>query len=247
MTTLIRNIPVNAALGTRSLLWLVAFGSLAVLLALLTKIIIDNPAPSQDIRVMNWIVGWDFWGITLLLELVSTVTDKWAGAIYVVVATTFLLSLGKTRVAMVFTGIGLTVGLVAVLGDFTLGELVDRGRPLASSDNHSSAFPSGHVFASTVFFGFVSFLAVYYHLKPKLLLPLLVILGTAVVLVGLFRVHVQAHFPSDVAAGYLLGGLWLMVVIPTFLWIRNTSWMSAWQSKENYPTWPVKIARWQAQ
>ncbi|MDE0823684.1 MAG: hypothetical protein OSB07_06920 [Dehalococcoidia bacterium] len=64
MTTLIRNIPVNAALGTRSLLWLVAFGSLAVLLALLTKIIIDNPAPSQDIRVMNWIVGWDF-GVSL--------------------------------------------------------------------------------------------------------------------------------------------------------------------------------------
>jgi hypothetical protein len=41
--------------------------------------------------------------------------------------------------------------LVAVLGDFTLGELVDRGRPLASSDNPSSAFPSGHVFAGTVF------------------------------------------------------------------------------------------------
>ena len=61
---------------------------------------------------------------------------------------------------MVFGVVGLTIGAVAILGDFTLGEIVDRGRPLAESDDPTPAFPSGHVFGSTVFFGFIGFLAV---------------------------------------------------------------------------------------
>ncbi len=64
MTTLMQNIPVIAVLSARSLLWLAAVGILATLLDLLTKAIMDNPSASQDIRVMNWIVGWDLRGLT---------------------------------------------------------------------------------------------------------------------------------------------------------------------------------------
>jgi hypothetical protein len=53
----------------------------------------------------------------------------------------------------VFTGVGVTISAVTVMGDFTLGELVDRVRPLASPEKISPAFPSGHVFAATVFLG----------------------------------------------------------------------------------------------
>ncbi|RUA22390.1 MAG: hypothetical protein DSY79_03350, partial [Chloroflexi bacterium] len=140
---------------------------------------------------------------------------------------------GKTRPAVVFTGVGVTIGLIAVLGDLTLGEILDRGRPLALSDNPNPAFPSGHVFGSTVFFGFMGFLAVYYKLKPEIFFPLLAVFGITIILAGPARVHLQAHFPSDVAAGYLLGALWLMVIIPVFLFVRRTQWMSAQQNKEN--------------
>jgi membrane-associated phospholipid phosphatase len=126
----------------------------------------------------------------------------------------------------VFTGVGVTISAVTVMGDFTLGELVDRVRPLASPEKISPAFPSGHVFAATVFLGFVSFLGIYYHLKATFLLPMLVVFTGIVLLVGPYRVHVQAHFPSDVLAGYLLGGIWLPVIIPTFLFLKNSRWLS---------------------
>ena len=58
MATLSQDITVRSALNTRTLLWLVAFGILASLLALLTKAIMDNPTPSQDIRVMDWMIGF---------------------------------------------------------------------------------------------------------------------------------------------------------------------------------------------
>ena len=233
MATLSQDITVRSALNARTLLWLVAFGVLAALLSLLTKAIIDNPSPSQDIRVMDWVVGWDLRGLTTFFDIVSFVTGPEPGIIYGLMGVAFLLLLGKTRPAIVFTVVGVSIGIVAILGDFTLGEIVNRGRPLASLDNPSPAFPSGHVLGTTVFFGFMGFLAVYYKMKPKILLPMLAVFGSIIILVGPARVHVQDHFPSDVAAGYLLGAIWLLVIIPVFIYVRGTRWMSGWQNKDH--------------
>ena len=76
-----------------------------------------------------------------------------ASFVYAALAAIYLLLTGKAKAAIVFTGVGVTIGAVAVMGDFTLGELVDRIRPLASSEKISPAFPSEHVFAATVFLG----------------------------------------------------------------------------------------------
>ena len=228
-----QNISVKALLTTRSILWLAAFGILATLLALLTKAIMDNPSPSQDVRVLDWVVGWDLPGLGTFFHVISFVTSWKAGIILGPVGIAFLLLMGRSRAAVVFGAAGLSIGLVAILGDLTLGEIVDRGRPLAGSDNPAPAFPSGHVFASTVFFGFIGFLAAYYRMKSKILIPMLVLFAALIVLVAPARIHAQAHWPSDVAAGYLLAAIWLLVMIPIFIYLRGTKWMSSWQNKEN--------------
>ena len=102
MATLMRNIPVKAAPNTRSLLWLATVGVLVALLALLTKAISDNPSASQDIRVLNWIAGWDLPGLTTVFDVVEFVTSSKAGIIYGPLAIIFLLLLGKTRPAILF-------------------------------------------------------------------------------------------------------------------------------------------------
>ena len=35
------------------------------------------------------------------------------------------------------------------------------------------------------------------------------------------------------AAGYLVAGLWLLVIIPVFLYVRSTRWMAAWRRRED--------------
>ena len=233
MTTLIQKSPVKAVLSKRFLFWVAAVSILATLLTLLTKAIVDNPTPSQDVRVLDSVAGWDLPGLTTFFDVVSFLTGAEAGIIYGALGIGFLLLMGKTRAAVVFGVVGLTIAAVAILGDMILGETVDRGRPLAASDNPTPAYPSGHTFGSTVFFGFIGFLAVYYGLKTKILIPLLLLLAALIVLVGPARIHVEAHWPSDVSAGYLLAALWLLVIIPIFVYLRGTRWMSAWQNKEN--------------
>jgi len=233
MTTLMQNIRVKALLSTRSLLWLAAVGTLVALLALLTKAISDNPSASQDVRVLNWIAGWDLRGLTTYFEVVSFVASAKSGFIYGPLGIIFLLLLGKTRPAIVFAVVGVSIAVVALAADFSLGQIVDRGRPLAGPDESFSAFPSGHVFSSTVSFGLMGFLAAYYRMKKKILFPLLVYLAAGIVLIGLSRIHVQAHWPSDVAAAYLLAAITLLVFIRAFLWLRSTEWLKSRNLKEN--------------
>ena len=230
MTELIQKIPVQTVLKPRPVLWLAAVATLATLLALLTKSIMDNPSSSQDITVMDWIVGWDLPGLTTFFDAVSNVTHTQAGLIYGPLGVVFLLLLGKTRPAIVFAVVGVSIAVVALAADHSLGLIVDRGRPF---DPSHLAFPSGHVYGTTVFFSFIGFLAAYYRMKTKILIPLLVLFAALIVSVGLGRIHLQAHFPSDVAGGYLMAAISLLVIIPAFLWLRSSGWMTSRQLKEN--------------
>jgi membrane-associated phospholipid phosphatase len=76
-----------------------------------------------------------------------------------------------------------------------------------------NSFPSGHVFFFMEFFGFLFFLA-YVLLKPGWLRRVaLTVLGLLIALIGVSRVYMGAHWPSDVLGAYLAGGVWLTLMI----------------------------------
>ena len=101
---------------------------------------------------------------------------------------------------------------------------VARTRPFEPTSGPS--FPSGHTFGSTAFFGFWGFLGVYYGLNKKLLVPLVTVTAAIILTVGISRIYLGSHWPSDVVAGYPLGVLWLLAVIPLFLYLRKATWFS---------------------
>lgn len=94
-----------------------------------------------------------------------------------------------------------------------------------TNDNLYASFPSGHSAAVGSFFGAFSMLAP--RLRPLFLVGALMI--------GASRVIVGAHYPSDVAAGLLLG-LWTAVAI-AFLFARKE-----WLFRFNEHGWPLPKA-----
>jgi undecaprenyl-diphosphatase len=79
-----------------------------------------------------------------------------------------------------------------------LGVYVDRLR-----DDYG--FPSGHVYGDTLIYGALAVLAPAF-LPRQLVMPARALCVAIIVLAGPARVVVGAHWPSDVAGGYLWGG-----------------------------------------
>ena len=89
--------------------------------------------------------------------------------------------------------------LAAPLCEWTLKQLFMRPRP----ENLSFSFPSGHSTAAAAFFGAVMYLCG--SLPPRWRDTVRVLAGVMIVLVGLARIILRAHWPSDVVAGFALG------------------------------------------
>jgi undecaprenyl-diphosphatase len=108
--------------------------------------------------------------------------------------------------------------------------LVARPRPTmenvrVSGEWANESFPSGHVTFYVCFFGFLFFAA--FALLPRGSWLRRVACGLAalpVLLVGLSRVYLGAHWPSDTLGAYLLSGLWLALSVEVYRrWKRRAS------------------------
>jgi membrane-associated phospholipid phosphatase len=75
------------------------------------------------------------------------------------------------------------------------------------------SFPSGHSMVSFIFYGMLCMLFVMF-LKSRTA-KVIIIMSTVVIIVmiGLSRIYLGVHYPSDVLAGYAAGGAWLTICL----------------------------------
>jgi undecaprenyl-diphosphatase len=98
--------------------------------------------------------------------------------------------------------------------DFTLKRAFHRPRPVAffGPTPSSYSFPSGHAILSTCFYGV---LAGILSARVRGRLAQVCIWGTAVLvigMIGLSRIYLGVHYPSDVIGGYCAGAVWVGAV-----------------------------------
>ncbi|MBR8840128.1 MAG: phosphatase PAP2 family protein [Stigonema ocellatum SAG 48.90 = DSM 106950] len=75
----------------------------------------------------------------------------------------------------------------------------------------SFSFPSGHALGSLVLYGFLAYaLAIHYPKQAKFIYSFAVVLIAAI---GVSRLYLGVHWPTDIIAGYGVGCLWLMMCI----------------------------------
>ena len=187
---------------------------LVTLATLLTVAVISDPLSSKDVTVMNWIRGWDLPGLSGFFSLISALTSLNAGLVYGVVGLGGLFITRQRKTALAFVVVGVIAAVASFIGDFTLGELVERTRPVSGAT--TSSYPSGHVFGGTVLFGFVALLPFHHRLRRRFSIPVFLAPGLLVVAVGPSRIYEGDHWPSDVAVAYLLAAVWLMFLVPLY-------------------------------
>ncbi|WP_052504437.1 phosphatase PAP2 family protein [Rossellomorea aquimaris] len=126
------------------------------------------------------------------------------------------LVIGITSIALIlylwwakkdFVGIITVVVLVAgsnVLNK-TIKGLMERERPPFSHGEEGFSFPSGHAMVGLVFLLVIAYFISKEISSTGVKITLYTVAIILSILTGLSRIVEQAHYPSDVAAGYLLG------------------------------------------
>lgn len=105
------------------------------------------------------------------------------------------------------------IALSSVLMMHLLKLIFNRPRPLVPllEPAIGLSFPSGHAMTSMTFFG----LLIYFingHTGNKIARILLISLMIALILlIGISRIYLRVHYPSDVLAGYCMGTIWLIL------------------------------------
>jgi undecaprenyl-diphosphatase len=117
----------------------------------------------------------------------------------------------------------LAVGVVAIcageaLLDLILKHAIHRGRPVFGvgflHDQQSFSFPSGHAFGSIVAYGLLAYIILdFYHPARRTRQLIYALTAVLVASIGVSRIYLGVHYPSDVIGGFAAGVAWLSICL----------------------------------
>jgi undecaprenyl-diphosphatase len=185
------------------------FAVLSVLGLLVTGAWTDTWLGRFDRGVVRWFVELRSDELTSVMETVGGLAGTRTGIGVGLALAVLALAVSASWRPVVFV-------VVALVGEVTLyfasSQVVDRLRPavadLTSGLPSGASWPSGHAAAAAALYGALAALVVVHGRAPWrwAVLALPVLLAPAI---GVSRIYVAAHYPTDVLAGLVLGGLWV--------------------------------------
>ncbi|MDR3589201.1 MAG: phosphatase PAP2 family protein [Negativicutes bacterium] len=189
---------------------------LAVFVHLARETIFFHEADFLD-QVVIWLTR--YYATPTLDKIMVVITYIGSGYAYVLLAPVSLASLFIWRRRR--EGVSLAVCLAgATLLNFLLKHLFERARPdtfrVVSESGYS--FPSGHAMLSLCFYGMIAY--IWSRRIPAAARRIMLYGLTAVLVlaVGLSRIYLGVHYPSDVLGGYLAGATWLAFCVALLWW-----------------------------
>lgn len=151
--------------------------------------------------------------ITAIALFFTTLGTFYADVLVLVVICIYLLVFRKQKLESVI----LIITLAGAAGlNVLLKDIFKRSRPdiarLAEAGGYS--FPSGHAMISAAFYGMIGYM-LWRSLRQqgRSAWHIAVLTGVFVLLIGVSRIYLGVHYPSDVLAGFAAGGVWLLACI----------------------------------
>jgi len=163
---------------------------------------------TRELQQIN--LGW----FDLLMRFITSMGFVFTGSLITLVICSGMAIMGlKKQSALLFLS---STGL-SFLG-YLVKNIVDQPRPSSlmvrqiENFTKTDSFPSGHVLLFIGLFGFLAYIIYVEHRKTITRDLVLFLLAVLIVLIGVSRVYVGAHWFSDVMGSYLLGAVWLRVM-----------------------------------
>lgn len=182
-------------------------GCLLILFIVITILVLTNNISSFDDSIYNFVFGLRNNFFDIYFKSVTCC----ANTITVICILIVLLLVIKDKYRNIL-GIA---ALSTVLTNQILKNIFTRPRPnhLRLIKQGGYSYPSGHAMISIAIYGFLIYY-VYHKVKNKALkISLIGLLILLIISIGLSRIYVGVHYPSDILGGYTLALLILILVV----------------------------------
>lgn len=196
------------------LIWYLVIGATLTVFGFLVFIklaseLLEKELSGFDHIIGGWIISFRSIPLSSLMQIITNLGSiGWIAGIFIA-ANIFGLRLRKYLSVLAFD--------MAVLGAFGLSDVLkvafQRPRPplpwFTSARGYS--FPSGHALISLTLYGFLAYLVFRSNHWSRLRYVLALILLLLPVMIGISRVYLGVHYPSDVLAGWAVAASWIGV------------------------------------
>lgn len=193
---------------TKNLKWIILFICLIGFLAL-----------AEDVfhkEIMNGdIIGYEIISKFLISDFVTPIAKfitNFGGAIFLIVLTMVLFTVIKNK--KIGVSIFSNLVIVTILNQLLKG-ILQRPRPTEYRiiEETGYSFPSGHSMISMAFYGYLIYL-IYKYVKNKYIKwTSIVVLSLLICAIGISRIYLGVHYPSDVLGGFLISISYLVIFI----------------------------------
>ncbi|MHA7967600.1 phosphatase PAP2 family protein [Paenibacillus sp. CAU 1782] len=170
---------------------------------------------SFDGNVTVFVQGWESPGWTRLMQGLTWLGSTVPTAVISVLALLlFFTVFGHRKQLLLFASV--VVGSTAI--GYILKSLFGRERPdlYRLSEVTGFSFPSSSSVAAIALYGVIVY-AVWGHLRSRMVKFTVATAAILLVLcIGVSRIYMGHHYPSDVLGGILAGAAWLLLMIGVF-------------------------------
>lgn len=117
----------------------------------------------------------------------------------------------------------ITIAISSLVLMLLLKQLFQRKRPLSPLLKAAKglSFPSGHAIMAVTFYGLVIYILQHSIPIDWLKWFVTILLVVLILLIGFSRVYLRVHYASDVAAGFIIGLLWLLLSLAILKWLET--------------------------
>ena len=178
-----------------------------VIFSKLAEDVIFNELTNFDNSIVNFVWGFRTPVLTTIMKVFT-----FLGSAYTVVPITLIGFYVLYRKLKHYWEANLLV--ITLAGGWLLNVVLKysfhRQRPSLSSLVTATgySFPSGHAMLGAVFYGFLAYIF-YLNLRKPYRTISVALFAVLVFFIGLSRIYLGVHYPSDVIAGYMAGTFWL--------------------------------------
>ena len=181
----------------------------------LTETLKSDLLAEYDHNITEYVISHRSEALTKYFVFVTHVGDIYGYAIVLIVfagLSYFVFKQWKLMLQVFF------VLALSAISNLILKRFVDRARPgiehMVSVETLS--YPSGHAMSAMAFYGFLIYLIYRFRINSFLKYGIIFLLGILILSIGLSRIYLGVHFPSDIAGGFIAGFIWVVFCILIF-------------------------------